>query len=156
MNSVLCQPETAPVSPRRESPPRSALPRVLLVDGSPVQQLLVCTLLSRWGIMPALAHDGIEAVLLAGEQDFDLILMAVDMPVMDGPTATLLIRRHEHERRGARRVPVVACCAGHPASDEGRWRLSGMDAVLAKSCDALEMCECLEHWCPGELPKTPG
>jgi len=127
---------------------RASRLRVLLVDDCPVQQLLTCALLARWNILPQIACDGLEAVLLAGEQDFDIILMDVEMPVMDGLTATTRIRQSERRARRERPVPVVAYTTGNLAADEGRWRTCGMNGVLNKPCDALEMSECLERWCP--------
>ena len=132
---------------------RASCLRVLLVDDCPVQlqQLLTCALLARWKIMPQIACDGLEAVLLAGEQDFDIILMDVEMPVMDGLTATGRIRQSERRARRERPVPVVAYTTGNLAVDEGRWRKSGMNGVLNKPCDALGLSECLERWCPSEF-----
>ena len=127
---------------------RASRLRVLLVDDCPVQQLLTCALLARWNILPQIACDGLEAVLLSGEQDFDIILMDVEMPVMDGLTATARIRQGERRARRERPVPVVAYTTGDLAADEGRWRMYGMNGVLSKPCDALGMSECLERWCP--------
>ena len=79
--------------------------RVLLVDDCPMQQLLACALLSRWGVMPQIACDGFEAVLLVGEQDFDIVLMDVEMPVMDGLKATARIRQNERRTRPQSRHP---------------------------------------------------
>jgi CheY-like chemotaxis protein len=120
---------------------------VLLVDDCPFQQLLGCALLSHWGIMPQLASNGCEAVALAAEQDFDIILMDVDMPVMDGLRATAEIRRMELQRDSFKRVPVVAYTAGHLAANPTRWHDCGMDAVLMKPCDADVIGACLEQWC---------
>jgi len=82
-------------------------PRILVVDDSPVNQLLVAALLWRWGITPLVAADGAEAVALACGQDFDLILMDLQMPVLDGLTATRQLRRFELEHARPR-APVVA------------------------------------------------
>lgn len=76
--------------------------RVLLVDDCPMQQLRARALLSRWGVMPQIARDGLKAVLRVGEQDFDIVLMEVEMPAMDGLKATARIRQNE---RRARRAP---------------------------------------------------
>ena len=121
---------------------------VLLVDDCPIQQLVACALLGRWKVIPRIACDGLEAVLLAGERDFDIILMDVEMPMRDGLTATALIRLHERRARRGQRVPIVACTTGTLAQDEDRWRLCGMNGVLDKPCDVQGMTECLERWCP--------
>ena len=126
-------------------------PRVLLVDDCPVQLLLGCVLLARWQIVPELANDGLEAVLLAREQEFDLLLMDVEMPVLDGLTATRRIRQHEEHRKAERRVPVVAYTANETTLDERTWRESGMDAVLGKPSPETIMGECLRRWCPDKF-----
>jgi CheY-like chemotaxis protein len=125
--------------------------RVLVVDDCPFQQLLACALLSRWKIMPQIASDGLEAVLLVGEQEFDIVLMDVEMPVMDGLTATARIRENERRVRRAQAVPIVGYTAGALAPDEERWRLCGASAVLDKPADAGAMRECLERWCPSRF-----
>ena len=126
---------------------RPAPLHVLVADDCPFQQLLACALLSRWGIMPLLASDGVEALLLAGEHAFDMILMDLDMPVMDGMTATARLRAQEAANRVPSPVPVVAYTTASSADDR-QWRQCGMNALLAKPSDALAMGECLERWCP--------
>lgn len=123
-------------------------PHVLLVDDCAVQRLLGTTLLACWRITPVLASNGIEAVALAGEQHFDIILMDLDMPVLDGFRATQTIRRQERTVARRRRVPVVAYTANPSAMSEACWPRSGLDAVLAKPSVAAEMEECLRRWCP--------
>lgn len=130
----------------RAVPPIS--PRVLLVDDCPVQLLLGCVLLARWQIIPELARDGLEAVLLAREQEFDLLLMDVEMPVLGGLAASHRIRRHEQQYKPARRVPIVAYTANEAALDERTWRDNGMDAVLGKPSTESVMERCLKRWCP--------
>ncbi len=127
---------------------------VMLVDDCQVQQLLGCALLSRWNIMPQLACNGREAVLLASEQHFDIILMDVDMPVMDGLEATSEIRRQERERESLRRVPVVAHTASNLESNQRRWLDCGMDAVLKKPCGTADMEACLDRWCHDKFEVT--
>lgn len=122
--------------------------RVLLVDDCPFQQMLSCVMLSRWGIVPEIARDGLEAVRLAGERDFDLIPMDIEMPVMDGLKATAAIRRQERTARRRRKVPVVAYSASDLTGHEGEWQGSGINAILQKPCDALAMQDCLRQWCP--------
>jgi CheY-like chemotaxis protein len=132
----------------RVTPPSSIAPRVLLVDDCPVQLLLSCVLLARWHILPELASDGLAAVLLASEQEFDLVLMDVDMPMMDGLTATRRIRKHEMTSHRARRVPVVAHTGNEGALAERAWRDSGVDAVMGKPTSGAVMGQCLQRWCP--------
>lgn len=120
---------------------------ILVVDDCPVQRLVFCTLLSQWGIHPELAYDGLEAVLLVGEQTFDLILMNLQMPVMDGLTATSRIRVIEHQQRRSNPVPVIAYTSEPTEGNQSAWSQSGITTALAKPCAHAEMGKCLEHWC---------
>ena len=127
---------------------------ILVVDDCPVQRLVSCTLLSQWGIHPELACDGLEAVLLVGAQTFDLILMDLHMPVMDGLTATARIRVIEHQQQRSKPVPVIAYTSEPIAGNLSAWSQSGITAALAKPCTQAEMGECLEHWCGIDLDMT--
>jgi CheY-like chemotaxis protein len=133
---------------------RASSLRVLLVDDCPFQQLLACALLSRWMIVPQIACDGLEAVLLAGEQDFDIVLMDVEMPVMDGLLATARIRKTERRDHRTHAVPVVAYTAVDLASHERSWQRCGMNAVLHKPAEAPEMSACLERWCGSKFSSS--
>jgi CheY-like chemotaxis protein len=123
------------------------LPRVLVVDDNPINRLLAGELLSLWGIAPMHAADGAEAVALACGNEFDLILMDLQMPVLDGVSATAQIRRFETER-SSRRVAVVAYTSSPFTGSEPMLRACGMDAVLEKPCDAATLHACLCRWFP--------
>ena len=123
------------------------LPRVLVVDDNPIHRLLTGELLSLWGITPMQAADGAEAVALACGHEFDLILMDLQMPVLDGIAATAQIRRFETEQ-SARRVAVVAYTASPFSGSEPMLRACGMDAVLEKPCNAASLHACLCRWFP--------
>jgi CheY-like chemotaxis protein len=120
---------------------------VLVVDDNPVTRLLACELLTLWGISPMQAADGAEAVALACGHEFDLILMDLHMPVLDGLAATAQIRRHERQN-AAVRAPVVAYTSAPFSGNEPVLRSSGLDAVLEKPCDAATLHACLQRWCP--------
>ena len=117
---------------------------VLVVDDVPQSQRWVCELLVSLGISPLLAADGEQAVAVAKRRRLDLILMDIQMPVLDGPGATRMIRQHETEV-ARRRVPVVAYTSigAHAA----HVRDSGMDGVLHKPCNPFELHACLAQWC---------
>lgn len=120
--------------------------RILLVDDCRLQQLLGSALLSHWGIQPQLASDGLEAVLMAGEQRFDLILMDIQMGVLDGVAASKRIRQNER-RHGGDEVPIVAYTAEPLGASERAWADAGISAALGKPCQPAEMGECLKQWC---------
>ena len=146
--------DLAVAPPWAAAAPAASLLRVLVVDDCPVNQLLAGTLLARWGISPVVASEGSQAVRLAAEAAFDLILMDVDMPVMNGLEATARIRRFDAARATRREVPVVAYTGGPFPADAHELRLSGMDAVLRKPCAAGEMAACLRRFCPGRFVAT--
>ena len=122
-------------------------PRVLVVDDDPRHLDDASALLAFWGIAPTLATDGAEAADLACARPFDLILMDLQMPGLDGLAATLQIRRHEQHQRRAR-VPVLAYTSAAPGP--ALLRDCGIDGVLDKPCSADEMAACLLHWCPAD------
>lgn len=115
------------------SGPRRTGPCVLVVDDNPSNLEFADALLRSLGITPTLAEDGAEAVALAGAHAFDLILMDLQMPVLDGLGATKRIRVVEHERSTAR-VPVLAYTSH--ALDRDLLRDCGLDGVLEKPCSA--------------------
>ena len=133
----------APSAPDNPFPDR---PRVLVVDDCPINQLLLAALLWRWGITPLVAADGAEGVALACGQDFDLILMDLQMPVLDGLTATRQLRRFELEH-ACPRAPVVAYTSSLFGANETLLRACGIDASLEKPCNAQSLEECLTRWC---------
>jgi two-component system, sensor histidine kinase and response regulator len=124
--------------------PQHPGPRVLVVDDNPDNLEFADDLLRRLGITPTLAEDGVEAVALAGSRAFDLILMDLQMPLLDGLAATKRIRVAEHERLAAR-VPVLAYTSH--ALDRELLRDCGLDGVLDKPCTAQALQECLLRWC---------
>jgi CheY-like chemotaxis protein len=122
------------------------VPRVLVVDDNPVNRLLAGEMLSLWGILPMQAADGAEAVALACGHEFDLILMDLQMPVLDGLEATAQIRRFERQN-ALPRASVVAFTSSPFSGSEPVLRACGLDAVLHKPCDAATLHACLRRWC---------
>lgn len=118
--------------------------RVLLAEDNAVNQKLVVRLLEKQGHTVEVASNGREAVLAAtGETRFDVILMDVQMPEMDGYRATRLIRA-AHERRGIR-VPILALTAHAMDSDRERSIEAGMDDHVNKPVHLQELLMKLEQ-----------
>ena len=114
--------------------------RVLLVEDSLVNQKLLTRLLELRNCAVTLATNGEQAVHKFGKDKFDLVLMDIQMPVMDGLTATRLIRRHE---AGAlKRIPIIAITAG---MDRQSCLNAGVDEYLAKPVLAASLYEKLEQ-----------
>jgi CheY-like chemotaxis protein len=146
IHGALQAPATSgPAWPREfESPFPNGL-RVLVADDNPSNLEDARDLLGTWGITPMVAADGAEAVSLASRRGFDVILMDLQMPLLDGLAATKQIRRFELER-SCPRTPVLAYTSH--AVDERLWRHCGLDGVLEKSCTAVALQAGLLRWCP--------
>ena len=103
---------------------------VLVVEDSRVNQKLATALLEKHGHTAGVAGDGREAIDAVFAEDFDVVLMDVQMPVMDGFEATVEIRRRE-EGTG-RHVAIVAMTAHAMKGDKERCIESGMDEYVPK------------------------
>jgi signal transduction histidine kinase/CheY-like chemotaxis protein len=108
---------------------------VLAAEDNPVNQLVLKTLLHQVGISPVIVDDGAQAVEAWRARRFDIILMDVQMPVMDGPAATQAIR--QLEATGDReRTPIIALTANVMPHQIELYRQAGMDGHIAKPIDA--------------------
>lgn len=105
---------------------------ILLVEDDKINQILVKKILGKEACSYVVANNGLEAVEAVKEKDFDLVLMDVQMPEMDGYTATKKIRSLEAEGILKRRTPIMAMTA-HPSSKERERALAaGMDEFISK------------------------
>jgi len=112
--------------------------RVLAAEDNSVNQLVLRTLLQQVGLDPHIVSDGAEAVAAWREQAWDVILMDVQMPVMDGPTATRTIRAAEAET-GRPRTPILALTANAMAHQVAEYAAAGMDGFIAKPIKVEEL-----------------
>jgi CheY-like chemotaxis protein len=119
--------------------------RVLVVDDDPVNLSVMAALMASKGLVPLLAADGAEAVALACEIHFDLILMDLQMPILDGLGATAAIRRFE-DTCSRPAVPVIAHSSALPGA--GILDACGISGRLTKPCDDQDLEDCLLLWCP--------
>jgi CheY-like chemotaxis protein len=117
-------------------PPISPL-RILVAEDNDVNLLLIHRLLEKGGHTVESVQNGLAALDRAARAAYDVILMDVQMPLMDGLTATRRIRESENGRR----TPIVALTAHALETERERCLASGMDAVLTKPFDAPS----LEH-----------
>ena len=125
--------------------------RILVAEDNPVNQKVVSRMLARLGHAVTLADDGARAVALADEQTFDVVLMDLQMPVMDGLEATRRIRRREAEL-GRPRLTVWALTANALTSDRAQCEAAGMDEFLTKPIRLDELGERLSGLCPPAAP----
>lgn len=131
--------EKTPGSVRTSSSPKN----ILLAEDSLINQKLAIGLLEKWGHKITVANDGLEAVNLSGQQTFDLILMDVQMPEMDGLEATRTIR-HREQITGVH-LPIVAMTAHAMKGDRERCLEAGMDDYLMKPIRAEQLFQALER-----------
>ena len=123
--------------------------RLLVAEDNRANQLVIDTLLRQAGITPVIVPDG-KAAVSAWEADrWDLILMDVQMPEMDGPTATAIIRRREQDRRQDR-TPILALTANAMDHQVVEYRHAGMDGVIAKPIEVAKLFSAIS-----EATRTP-
>ncbi len=117
--------------------------RVLLADDSPTNRRLAMRLLEKRGHEVTAVDNGLQAVQAAQKESYDVILMDVQMPVMDGLEATATIR--DFERSSGEHVPIVALTAHAMKGDRERCLEAGMDAYVSKPFQAEELFATLEQ-----------
>jgi PAS domain S-box-containing protein len=125
--------------------------RVLLAEDNAVNQRLASRMLEKRGHHVTLARNGREAADTVQKSTFDLVLMDVQMPEMDGFEATAAIR--EWERLKGRRVPIIALTAHAMKGDKERCLAEGMDGYLTKPIVAIELEALLDKYA-AERPPT--
>jgi signal transduction histidine kinase/DNA-binding response OmpR family regulator len=118
--------------------------RVLVAEDNPVNQKLAQHLLERRGHTPILVSNGREAVELTARDRFDLVLMDLQMPEMDGFEATAAIRTREREA-GQPRVPIIALTAHAMQGDRRRCLDADMDGYVAKPIKPVELFEVIDR-----------
>ncbi|HEV2991879.1 MAG TPA: ATP-binding protein [Candidatus Angelobacter sp.] len=124
-------------------PDRAYKLKVLLAEDNLVNQKLAVRLLQDLGHQPVVATTGIEALAKLEEQSFDLVIMDVQMPDMDGFTATAAIRAREDKTTA--RLPIIAMTANAIKGDRERCIEAGMDDYIAKPMGANQLQEAIER-----------
>lgn len=119
---------------------------VLLVEDDLVNQLVTIRQLSNWGLQVDLAKNGAEAVSMHQINQYDLILMDIQMPVMDGITATHKIR--DLDVIQGKHTPIVAFTASALVGDRERFLATGMDEYISKPVDVTELYAILQNLIP--------
>ncbi len=125
-----------------DSHPTFAGERVLLVEDNEINRRVISRMLGKMGLVVAIAVDGGAAVNLYEPGRFDLVLMDVQMPVMDGIGATREIRRLYPEPH----VPIMALTANALGTDRVRCLASGMDDYLAKPVTLEVLRDAIARW----------
>lgn len=140
----VCASESGPVRPQQPDRPM----QILLVDDAPINQTLVIGLLQPYGHEVTVASDGQEALDLVAQRPFDVILMDLEMPRMNGLEATRVLRS-----RGCK-TPVVAL-TGHEREEWTRRCVdAGMDKFLSKPVEEAELLATLASTLSGPMPSS--
>ncbi len=111
--------------------------RILVAEDTPVNQTLISRLLTNAGHDPAIVADGKQAIEALADEPFDVVLMDVQMPVMDGLAATAAIRAREAHTGG--HIPILALTAHAMKDHERQCRQAGMDGYVTKPVQPAEL-----------------
>jgi len=122
---------------RADAPVRPGVWRVLVVEDVPSQQKLLVTVLKKAGHIVATADNGVDAVELVQKEPFDIVLMDIQMPGMNGLDATRAIR--QHEAATGSHVTIVAVTAHALNDDAQKCIAAGTDAYLRKPINLVEL-----------------
>jgi CheY-like chemotaxis protein len=125
----------------KENTPPSSL-RILLAEDNLVNQRLATRLLEKGGHSVALAGTGREVLALLEHERFDMILMDVQMPDMDGVEATAVIRARE--KQSGSHIPIIALTAHAMKGDRERCLEAGMDNYINKPIEAAKFLDVVE------------
>ncbi len=119
--------------------------RILIAEDLPMNQLIVKGMLTAEGHDVVLVENGVQAVAAASDGGFDLILMDMEMPEMDGISATRAIRQLESP---ARDIPIIALTANAMLEDAAACTEAGMNDFLSKPIDRKELALKVARWAP--------
>jgi PAS domain S-box-containing protein len=146
LNAIQLPRATEPANEKPDEPPPAVTGklRILLAEDGLVNQRVAVGLLQRRGHEVAVAQNGLEAIAMWENQEFDLVLMDVQMPELDGLQATVAIRDRERERGG--HIPIIAMTAAAMKGDRERCVESGMDGYLSKPINPRELFAVLDQF----------
>jgi len=127
--------------------------RILVAEDNPVNQKVVLRMLEKMGHVPTIAANGREALAVLSSDSFDLVFMDVQMPEMDGLTATKSIR--EREKQTGLHLPIVAMTAHAMKGDRELCLEAGMDGYIAKPVSGKRIEEAIARILTSEPPAQP-
>jgi CheY-like chemotaxis protein len=119
--------------------------QALVVDDTPVNQLLAMRVLEKLGCTVSIAADGTEALQLLALQPFDIIFMDCHMPVMDGIETTRQIRKGANGRTNPT-VPILGLTASASPDERNLCLTAGMNDLLEKPLTRERVSPLLAHW----------
>ncbi|GBC59876.1 hypothetical protein DENIS_0817 [Desulfonema ishimotonii] len=126
---------------------------VLIAEDTPFNQKFILRLMKRWGYKAEIAENGRKALTLLRKTTFDLILMDIQMPQMDGFEATAVIRKTEAETGGGH-TPIIAMTAHAMKGDRERCIRAGMDDYVSKPISSEALFNAIQALIPQTPPPT--
>jgi len=127
---------------------------ILVAEDYLANQILVTRFLEGFGCHIKMVNNGQEAIAAFQQQDYDLIFMDCQMPIMDGYQAATEIRRLEseaNEANSAKHIPIIALTAHALAGDKAKCLNAGMDEWVTKPFTRKDLNEVLQKWLPEQL-----
>ena len=122
--------------------------KILLVEDNSTNQEIILGLLEYSGIEIVVANNGVEAIERFEENDFELILMDLQMPIMDGYEATKIIRKND------KKIPIIALTANAMKEDMQRTQAAGMNEHLNKPIDVEKLYATLLKYLGAKIPEV--
>jgi PAS domain S-box-containing protein len=135
--------DAAPAVPTAPIPLAGRPLRILAAEDNPMNQLVLTTLLAAAGLEPVLVSNGREAIDAFASEPWDLILMDVQMPVMDGLDAARAIRAKERAE-GRSPTPIIALTANAMQHQLDEYRACGMTSTVSKPIEVLALITAIE------------
>ena len=123
--------------------------KVLIAEDNLINQQVVGTLLRRWGMIITIANHGQEALDLISKENFDIVLMDIQMPIMDGLETT-----HHLRNKTGFDGPIIALTAGVTAEEREHALATGMNDFIGKPFEMEELAEILMRWFPPVIRQT--
>jgi PAS domain S-box-containing protein len=142
VESKPTEPASAIITPQAESPVAVQY-RILLAEDDPHNQNIIITALTQLGYKVDLAVTGEEALNLLDQHSYNLILMDIHMPVMDGKTATAHIR---NSGPAGQSIPIIAVTASVLIEEQMEYERLGINAVIAKPFSLTKFRETIDHY----------
>jgi CheY-like chemotaxis protein/HPt (histidine-containing phosphotransfer) domain-containing protein len=133
---------------------RRGVIRILLAEDNITNQQVALGILKKLGLRADAVANGVEAVKALEALPYDLVLMDVQMPEMDGFEATCQIR-NPHSAVRNHRIPIIAMTAGAMQGDREKCLEAGMNDYVAKPISPQALAEALEKWLPREAAAAP-
>jgi two-component system, sensor histidine kinase and response regulator len=150
IRTVLGAEQPVAVEPRRTRLTTSFPSRILVAEDSLVNQALIKLLLEKWGHLPCIAENGAETLALLESEQFDMILMDLQMPELNGFEATSAIRNKEYDTD--KHIPIIALTAHALKGDRERCIEAGMDDYVSKPIEPQLLFDVVERAAAKAVP----